>query len=58
VSELVGLPLPAPLEPLPRESLAGAGAADGLAFYTGGARGGFQGQEEVFHRAVPGGPKL
>lgn len=53
VSELLKLPLPTPLGLLPVESLATAGAADGLAFYTGGARAGFQGQEEVFHTGKP-----
>ena len=49
VSDQVNLPLPTPLERLPSERLAYAGAAAGLAFYTAGARGGFQGQEEAFH---------
>lgn len=49
VSDQVQLPLPSPLERLPTERLATAGAANGLAFYTAGARGGFQGQEEAFH---------
>ena len=49
VSDQVQLPLPVPLERLPMERLAHAGAADGSAYYTAGARGGFQGQEEAFH---------
>lgn len=49
VSDQVKLPLPAPLHRLEDAALEHAGAADGLAFYTDGARGGFQGQEEAFH---------
>ena len=50
VSDLVGVALPEPLEPLPEPRLATAGAANGLRFYTDGPRGGFQGQEEAFHK--------
>jgi hypothetical protein len=53
VSDVVGLSLPSPLGLLPTASLATAGAASGLAFYTGGARAGFQGQEEVYHTGKP-----
>jgi hypothetical protein len=53
VSDQVHLRLPTPLQRLPQERLANAGAADGLAFYTAGARGGFQGQEEALHSSKP-----